>query len=251
MLTPGPIAMYGGAKETAGGYKVRRPFYLCAVRTGVRGFDLMIVRLPVARIETRIRYRGRAQSMDTVTASTVVPTIPTLTSPRLVLRAFTLGDVPRLENLLDTPEMGDTTLYLPYRYPPGGAADWIRSHALSATAGDEYTWAITRRDPGDVIGVIGLLTVHAHKRGDLGYWLGVPYWNQGYMTEAVRRVIAFAFDDLGFVRVEAGHVPNNPASGRVMHKAGMAYEGTLRAYYHKDGQSIDIAMRAIVRTKTV
>lgn len=185
--------------------------------------------------------------MDAPEESTAIPTIPTLTSTRLVLRAFTLDDAPHLDRLLSTPEMGATTLYIPYRYPPGTAEDWIRSHRFAAAAGEEYTWAITRRDRGDVIGVIGLQTVHAHKRGDLGYWLAVPYWNHGYMTEAVRRVIAFAFDDLGLVRIEGGYVPNNLASARVLEKAGMAYEGTLRAYYQKAGQSIDIAMRAIVR----
>ena len=185
--------------------------------------------------------------MDAPEKSMTVHTIPTLTSTRLMLRAFTLDDAPHLDRLLRTLEMGAATLYIPYRYPPGAAEDWIRSHPSAATAGEEYTWAITRRDRGDVIGVIGLQTVRNHKRGDLGYWLGVPYWNQGYMTEAVRRVIAFAFDDLGLVRVEGGHVPDNLASARVMDKAGMAYEGTLRAYYQKAGQSIDIAMRAIVR----
>ncbi len=182
--------------------------------------------------------------MDAADVSTVVPT---LTSTRLVLRAFTLEDVPRVEHLLDTPEIAATTLYIPYPYPPGAAEDWIRSHPSAAAAGDEYTWAITQRDTGDVIGAIGLRTVTDHKRGDLGYWLGVPYWNQGYMTEAVRRMIAFAFDDLGYMRVEAGYFAHNPASGRVMEKAGMAYEGTLRAYYQKEGQPIDIALRAVVR----
>lgn len=175
---------------------------------------------------------------------------PILESDRLILRAFTIVDVPIVERLLDTPEIAATTLNVAYPYPAGAAEGWIRSHAPAAQAGDNLNWAITLRDTGDVIGTIGLSMVSKHRRGGLGYWLGVPYWSQGYMTEAVVRVIAFAFEDLGFVRVEAGYVPTNPASGRVMEKAGMEYEGTFRSYFQQRGRPVDIEMRAIVCADT-
>jgi [ribosomal protein S5]-alanine N-acetyltransferase len=174
-------------------------------------------------------------------------TVPTLDCHRLVLRPFTLDDVARVEHLLDTPEIAASTLYISYPYPPGAAESWIRSLAPAAAAGEEFTWAITLRDTGEVIGSFGLRTVLAHKRGSVGYWVGVPYWNQGYMTEALKRVIAFAFEELEFLRVEALHFASNPSSGRVMEKAGMDHEGTLRAYYLKAGEPIDMVMWSIIQ----
>ena len=181
--------------------------------------------------------------------------IPTLDCQRLILRPFTLDDAPRVEQLLDTPEIAASTLYISYPYPPGAAESWIRSLAPAAAAGEEFTWAITLRDTGEVtgevIGSFGLQSVLAHKRGSVGYWVGVPYWNQGYMTEALKRVIAFAFTEPGFLRVEALHLASNPSSGRVMEQAGMDSEGTLRACYLKAGQPIDVVMWSIIQRDRV
>lgn len=177
--------------------------------------------------------------------------IPLLKSDRLILRAFTLDDVPCVERLLNTPEIAATTLNVAYPYPSGAAEGWIRTHAAAARAGENFNWAITLHDTDEVIGTVGLSMVSKHKRTGLGYWLGVPYWNHGYMTEAVVRVIDFAFEDLACVRVEAGYIPSNPASGRVLDKAGMEYEGTFRSYFQQRGRSVDIAMRAIVRSSAV
>jgi ribosomal-protein-alanine N-acetyltransferase len=66
------------------------------------------------------------------------------------------------------------------------------------------------------------------------------------MTEALRAVIAWAFDELGYVRVEAMCLPRNPSSGRVMEKAGMVFEGRLRSYVVKNGISEDLLLYAIV-----
>jgi RimJ/RimL family protein N-acetyltransferase len=68
------------------------------------------------------------------------------------------------------------------------------------------------------------------QRAELGYWVGKSYWNHGYCTEAARAVVRFAFEDLGLRRVFAQRYRRNPASGRVMQKAGMRHEGTLRQH---------------------
>ena len=75
-----------------------------------------------------------------------------------------------------------------------------------------------------------------------------PEWGKGYATEATRRIIAFAFDDLGLHRVEAHHFLENPASGRVMRNAGMTPEGVHRAVVWRDGVARDLASYAILRT---
>jgi RimJ/RimL family protein N-acetyltransferase len=83
----------------------------------------------------------------------------------------------------------------------------------------------------------------------MGYWLGVPHWNQGYMTEAARRVIQFGFEQQDLHRMVACHFTINPASGRVMVKAGMTYEGILRQHVRKAEQFFDLACYGILRSE--
>ena len=100
-----------------------------------------------------------------------------------------------------------------------------------------------------MIGVVGL-EVDAHANAaELGYWLGVEYWNLGFMSEAAAAVIDFAFGVMGLNRVFAQHMTRNPASGRVMEKAGMVPEGIQRQAIRKWGVYEDLAMRSILRSE--
>jgi RimJ/RimL family protein N-acetyltransferase len=173
--------------------------------------------------------------------------IPVLTTHRLTLRPFTPDDAARVNDLLATPEIADTTLNIAHPYPEGAAERWIASHVTAAADGTGWTWAIALRDGGELIGAIGLGVVAAHRRGSLGYWLGVPFWNHGYMSEAARRVVAFGFEELGLHRIDAQCMTRNAASARVMERAGMTYEGTARDYIVKHGRFEDIASYAVIR----
>lgn len=82
-------------------------------------------------------------------------------------------------------------------------------------------------------GAISIGVHPRHHRGEIGYWLGVPYWNHGYMTEAARAVVRYGFDVMDLHRVEAMILPRNIASIRVAEKAGFLFEGTLRDYVFK------------------
>ena len=176
-----------------------------------------------------------------------MPPIPELTTTRLLLRPFVPEDANRVTELLQRPEIAATTLNIEHPYPEDAAAAWIASHAAAAERGEGFTWATCRLDDGLLMGAFGLHIDERHRRGELGYWLGVPYWNQGFTTEAARAVIAFGFEELRLHRIQATHLPRNVASGRVMLKAGMTYEGTLRGYYVKNGTFLDVAMYAILR----
>ena len=70
--------------------------------------------------------------------------------------------------------------------------------------------------------------LNRHNGAELGYWLGVPYWNHGFMSEAARAVIEAGFSTVKLHRVVARHFVRNSASGRVMQKAGMTLIGTMR-----------------------
>jgi RimJ/RimL family protein N-acetyltransferase len=173
--------------------------------------------------------------------------IPELTTDRLLLRPFVSEDAARVTELLQRPEIAATTLNIAHPYPEGAAASWIASHPGAADTGESFAWAICRRDDGLLMGAIGIHVDDRHRCGTIGYWLGVPYWNQGFTTEATRAVIDFGFEALLLHRIEATCLPHNTASARVMEKAGMSYEGTLRGRYRKDGVFLDAATYAVIR----
>lgn len=142
-------------------------------------------------------------------------------------------------------EVADTTLYIPHPYPAGAAEEWIATHEADAQAGTAYTWAIVRHSDAALLGAISLGVNRVHRRGDVGYWLGVPFWNQGFTTEAARTVLAFGFRSLDLHRVQAPIFPRNPASARVVEKVGMRHEGLLRGYFRKAGAFEDVRMYAL------
>src|SRR6478672_8384512 len=136
-----------------------------------------------------------------------------LATERLLLRPFTLDDAPAVQRLVAAYEIAEHTLLIPHPYPEGAAAEWI---SKLGTRPDNHVFAIVLGD--DVVGAIGLEVQPERGRGEIGYWIGVPYWGRGYMTEAVRAVLGWAFESLRLHRVFAMHFTRNHASGRVMQK---------------------------------
>ena len=101
--------------------------------------------------------------------------------------------------------------------------DWIPHYAEP----DYYHWAITV--DGHAIGSIAV--VHHDDRvgkAHIGYCIGRNWWHMGIMSEALKAVMDYLFDVVGYERLESRHDPRNPNSGAVMRKCGMKYEGTLR-----------------------
>ena len=174
-------------------------------------------------------------------------TIPLIETPRLRLRPYVPGDAPDVQRLAGDPAVAQTTLLIPHPYPDGAAESWIGTHAAQWTAQESLVLAITLRSSGELLGSIGLVFQAAHEKADLGYWIGVPYWNQGYTTEAVRAVLDYGFRTLGLNRIEAHYMAHNPASGRVMEKAGLRREGLIPQGVKKDGVFRDVIFHGILR----
>jgi RimJ/RimL family protein N-acetyltransferase len=101
-------------------------------------------------------------------------------------------------------------------------------------------WAICLRSSGQLIGAIGLNIQRKYRLAELGYWIGRRFWGQGYCTEAMQAVLDYALHSAGLHKVTANHFADNPASGRVMQKAGMLYEATLKAYIWHAGEYKDL-----------
>jgi len=145
---------------------------------------------------------------------------------RLLLRSLELSDAPDIQRLAGDRNVADTTLNIEHPYEDGMAERWVRSTQQKVSSGELVNFAITLLANGSFLGAIGLHHDEHGNQGELGYWIGKPYWNQGYATEAVQGVLDHAFETLKLDRVYAAHFTRNPSSGRVMQKAGMLYEGS-------------------------
>jgi RimJ/RimL family protein N-acetyltransferase len=176
---------------------------------------------------------------------------PILRTQRLILRPFTLDDALAVEVLAGAREVADTTLHIPHPYPAGGAEQWIATHPVTWDAGTGVTYAVTDAGTGVLMGAVGLTVTPAHARAELGYWLGVPYWNRGYSTEAANAVVDFGFTHLGLHRIQAHYLTRNPASGRVMQKLGMRSEGVSRHAVRKNDRFEDLETYAILADEWV
>ncbi len=169
--------------------------------------------------------------------------------PRLLLRPFALADAPEVQRLAGAPEVADTTLNLPHPYGEGVAEGWIGGHAARFASGGGVNYAITLRADGALMGSVSLLVTRRHRRAELGYWLGLPYWNRGYMTEAAGALVEHGFSLLDLHKIEATHMTRNPASGRVMEKIGMTREGLLAGHVWKNGTFEDLVIYGLVRNE--
>ena len=175
--------------------------------------------------------------------------IPTLETERLILRPFRLEDAADVQRLAGDRSIADTTLNIPHPYKDGMAEGWISKHQPGFEGGKGVTFAITCKTGDSLIGAIGLMGMVTGHQAELGYWIGQPYWSQGFCTEAGAAVLRYAFSELGLMRVHAGHLARNPASGRVMRKLGMQQEGVRRQHVKKWDKYDDSVVYGILKAE--
>lgn len=165
---------------------------------------------------------------------------PTLQTDRLTLRPFGLADVDIVQHLAGDRAIADTTLNVPHPYEDGMAEQWIESLEPGFDAGTSAAFAVIHTDTDDLVGAVSLKFDRDANTAEVGYWIGRPYWRNGYATEATIAMLEYGFDVANVDKISAGHFARNPASGRVMAKAGMNYEGTQLEAVEKWGQPEDL-----------
>lgn len=122
-----------------------------------------------------------------------------------------------VQTLASHPDVLATT-NLPEPYPEDGAITWIEAVQERREAGTEYPFAILN-EKDTLVGVTGLVDV-TDTQGEVGFWIGAPYWGNGYATAGALRLLAFAFSELGLEEVFARPLKQNEASRRVLDKLG-------------------------------
>src|SRR3954469_17254359 len=116
---------------------------------------------------------------------------PSLATERLLLRPLTVADAKTIQQLAGDREVADTTRLIPHPYPDGLAETWISSLQPKYENGDGVSFAIAQKD-GPLIGSIGILLNLTDNHGEIGYWIGKAWWNQGFCTEAAAAVLGYA-----------------------------------------------------------
>nr|WP_272898791.1 GNAT family N-acetyltransferase [Paenibacillus sp. MMS18-CY102] len=143
------------------------------------------------------------------------------------MRLFQLTDAKSVQKLAGHEEVARTTLSIPHPYPDGAAEAWIERTRSAAEKGDIFSFALVRKTDNQLIGCVSLRVSKSDNQAELAYWVGYPYWGQGFATEASRQVINFGFETLGLNRIYAAAMTKNPASYRVMSKIGMTFKESL------------------------
>lgn len=152
-----------------------------------------------------------------------------LKSDRLNIRELNLTDLNNIHQLHSLPETDKfNTLGIPDSIDVTKALleEWIRS---TGTTRDSFVFGIELKDSREFIGLIALnLGKPKYKSGEVWFKIHKNFWNRGYTTEALKRLLVFGFDDLKLHRIEAGCAVENIASSRVLEKSGMKREGMSR-----------------------
>ncbi len=130
-------------------------------------------------------------------------------------------------------EVAATTLRIPNPYREEDAIGVIKAVGKQILRGKSAIFAIVEKKETLLIGSIGLGIDKKHANAEMGYWIGKPYWGNGYCTESARLVLRHGFKNLDLHKIHSHFMKHNAASGRVMDKIGMIYEGTLREHVKK------------------
>lgn len=151
-----------------------------------------------------------------------------LETNRLILRKFTIEDAEAMyRNWVTDPEC---CKFLPWNVhqnideTKSIVQKWVNEYENGS-----YHWVVELKSNHEIIGSISVVRLHEeHKTAEIGYCYGSKFWNHGYATESLRRVLEYLLKECGFYLVECGHISGNPASGRVMQKVGMKKDAVLR-----------------------
>lgn len=173
----------------------------------------------------------------------------TLETDRLILRAFKIEDTKDMyTNWATDHEVCKFLSWKPHQNieeTKQVISTWIEAYSKASN----YNWVIELKESGEAIGGISVVSLEEkHENCSIGYNLSRSHWNKGITTEALKAVIRYLITEVQFNRIEARFDTHNGASGEVMKKSGMHYEGTLRQIKYRAGTGFyDSGIYAILK----
>ncbi|WP_145146605.1 GNAT family N-acetyltransferase [Paenibacillus xylanexedens] len=174
-------------------------------------------------------------------------TFPVLETERTLLRPLTYDDLDDMYSYCVVPAVSEFTTWDAHQSKEDTKAflDFVMSRYEIDLIGP---WGIEDKQTKRLIGSCNYLGCDSdNRRVELGYVLSDHYWNQGFMTEVVKRIIQFGFDEVGLERIQARCLVKNTGSAKVMEKSGMQFEGILRKYMRVKNELQDLKMYAILK----
>jgi [ribosomal protein S5]-alanine N-acetyltransferase len=172
-----------------------------------------------------------------------------LRTARLLLRSLEREDVPALVRLAGVREISSMTANIPHPYAEQDGQDFLARASEEFRSGLSVSFAVCVSPGRELRGAVGLNITPAHQRAELGYWMGLPHWGNGYATEAAAAVLAFGFETLQMNRIYAYRFAENEASGRVLEKIGMRHEGRSRQHIRKWDRFIDLENYGMLKSE--
>jgi len=148
-----------------------------------------------------------------------------------------------IQHLASHPDVAATT-NIPEPYPENGAVSWIMSSMPRQMAGVEHSFAVIREADETLVGVSSLMNV-GQGEAELGYWVGHPFWGNGYATHAARHTLDFAFDAIGLEHIYARPLVRNAASCRVLEKLNFQLTDVVDNFFPKWDNDDSLAMYEI------
>ena len=172
--------------------------------------------------------------------------LPRLDTPRAVIRGMTAADVPALYEIFRDPEVTRYWSWPAYTHPAQAAALLAEIDELFEER-TLFQWGVARREDDRVVGTVTLFAIEwENRRGEVGFALGRAAWGRGLMREALAALFDFAFDTLGFHRLEADVDPRNERSLAVLERHGFRREGLLRERHIVAGEIQDSVMLGLL-----
>ena len=162
----------------------------------------------------------------------------------ITIRNYNPNDIDRVVELGDNPAVSRwLTSYFPSPYTRSDAEKWV-----GECVGNASCTAFVIAEHNRLVGGIGIdfMDDLLCKTGEIGYWLGQPYWGRGMVSIALKMFVPWCFTKYGLERIEAGCFEENIPSARVLEKAGFTYEGLLRNRVYKNGKCSNAKMFSIL-----
>ena len=119
---------------------------------------------------------------------------PALETERLILRPHNLDDAPELQRLIGDRDIAFTTINIPHPYEDSMAEEFIQARQEKFEEGKSVDFAVVHRADKVFVGGISLALDRQNEKAEIGYWIGKPYWGQGYCTEAARAILEYGFE---------------------------------------------------------
>lgn len=155
----------------------------------------------------------------------------------VTIRRPRLSDAESITRHIDDKDVVRWTLNIPYPYPDDCAKKFIRKCQREWRLGKSYAFAIIPHDVEECVGLVHLFKLSVeHRNAEIGYWLGKDFWRKGYMSEAVKLILDFGFNDASLHMIYAGIFPENKGSKGVLEKNGFNVSGSMRQKLCKFGE---------------